>query len=63
MSISSLGVKEWFDSLTTTKKYKIMKVLKYNQSGRIVFLVIKWNQIVFKSRNEKECYEYVFNSM
>ena len=49
--------------LTLQLKIKIMKVLKYNQSGRIVFLVIKWNQIVFKSKDKKKCYEYVFNSM
>ena len=40
-----------------------MKVLKYNQSGRIVFLVIKWNKIVFKSFNESKCYNYIFDSM
>ncbi len=40
-----------------------MKVLKYNQSGRIVFLVIKWNKIVFKSQNESECYNYIFDRM
>ena len=52
-----------FDSHTITKKIKIMKVLKYNQSGRIVFLVIKWNKIVFKSQNESECYNYIFDRM
>ena len=52
-----------FDSHTITKKNKIMKVLKYNQNGRIVFLVIRWNKVVFKSSNESKCYDYVFNRM
>ena len=40
-----------------------MKVLKYNQSGRIVFLVIQWNKIVFKSQSEDKCYDYIFDRM
>ena len=40
-----------------------MKVLKYNQRGRIVFLVIRWNKVVFKSSNESKCYDYMFDRM
>jgi len=38
-------------------------IRKFNNNGRITFLVIKWGKIVFKSPKKDECYEYVFNTM
>ena len=40
-----------------------MKIYKFKNSKRIIFLVVRNNRIVFKSLNEDECLNYMYNKI
>ena len=52
-----------FDSYTTTKKYKIMKI-KFLKNAKIwIVQRVNSQQIVFSHSNKSEGYEYIFKTV